>query len=72
MTDQNILQIEILKAAKVGDVTEMCMLIGQGANPFILDDDGKSAVSYAAAIINSVQMKKLAKQMALFLYTNKM
>jgi len=72
MTDKKILQIEILRAAKVGNVAEMCTLIGRGANPFVLDPEGKSAVSYVSGIINSVQMKELAKETARFLYTNKM
>ncbi len=52
----------------------MCTFIGRGANPFIVDHDGKSAVSYVsvAGIINSVQMKELAKGTVRFLYTNKM
>ena len=72
MTDQKILQIELLRAAKIGDVTAMCTLIDQGANPLLLDHEGKSAVSYVSGIINSVQMKELAKKIARFLYTNKM
>ncbi len=72
MTDKKILQTEIIRAAKGGDVAEMCILMGQGANPFGLDHDGKSAVSYISGVINSVQMKELAKETARFLYTNKM
>jgi len=72
MTDKKILQTEIIRAAKGGDVAEMCILMGQGANPFGLDHDGKSAVSYISGVINSVQMKELTKETARFLYTNKM
>jgi len=72
MTDKRRLQIEILKAAKVGNVKEICALITQGANPFILDEDGKSSISYVSGDISTPERKELAQHIARFLYKSKM
>jgi len=50
----------------------MFALIDQGTNPFILDEDGKSAISYASGIISTAERKELAQHIARFLYNNKM
>jgi ankyrin repeat protein len=41
------LQKALLQAAKVGHIKLMRELINTGANPFICDDDGRNAISYA-------------------------
>ncbi|MCF8493795.1 MAG: hypothetical protein K9G65_00105 [Rickettsiaceae bacterium] len=69
-----IIQSKLFIASKLINVKEMCALISQGANPFTLDEDGKSAISYVSGIISTPERKELAQHIArfLFLYNNKM
>jgi hypothetical protein len=67
-----IIQNKLFRASKLVNVKEMCALIAQGANPFTLDEDGKSAISYVSGIISTAERKELAQHIARFLYNNKM
>ena len=67
-----IIQNKLFIASKLINVKEMCALISQGANPFTLDEDGKSAISYVSGIISTPERKELAQHIARFLYNNKM
>ncbi len=66
-----IIQNKLFIASKLINVKEMCVLIAQGANPFTLDEDGKSAISYVSGIISTPERKELAHHIAQFLYNNK-
>lgn len=44
---QNPLQYALFQAAKVGNFNLMRELIKAGANPFSIDESGRSALSYA-------------------------
>jgi hypothetical protein len=66
-----IIQNKLFIASKLINVKEMCVLIAQGASPFILDEDGKSAISYFSGIISTPERKELAHHIAQFLYNNK-
>ena len=48
-----IIQSKLFIASKLINVKEMCALISQGANPFTLDEEGKSAISYVSGIIST-------------------
>jgi hypothetical protein len=63
-----IIQNKLFIASKLVNVQEMCALIDQGANPFILDEDGKSAISYVSGKISTPERKELAQHIARFLY----
>ena len=65
------IQDKLFKASKLGNVKEMCKLIAQSANPFALDKDGRSAISYVSGIIGTPERKELAQHIARFLYNNK-
>ncbi len=71
MTDKKTLQLEIFETARDGKLLKIRELIAQGVNPFSLDQDGRSAISYISDI-NQADTKLLAKELARFLYTNKM
>jgi ankyrin repeat protein len=70
MNEHQKLQAKILSAAKAGNIDQMAELIDIGANPFELDEHGKSAASYAAEAAPS-KIKQLAKITARYAYTHK-
>ncbi len=60
---------KIIRAAKVDDLEEIYELIDQGIDPFAMDINGKTAISYVFNTLYSAQMKKLSKKIARYLYT---
>jgi hypothetical protein len=59
---------KIIQAAKVDDLKEIFELIDQGTDPFTMDCNGRTAISYVFSTIDSAQMKKLSKKIARYLY----
>ena len=59
---------KIIRAAKVDDLKGIYELIDQGIDPFAMDINGKTAISYVFNTLDSAQMKKLSKKIAHYLY----